>query len=66
VLQYPNGTLLGGYTESNGVLAFAWEGWNITGPWAATGILKGNSLTVNYNDIMQATDFEDAAYTLRP
>jgi len=70
VLQYPTvnggGGYPGRYTESNGVMAFAWEGWNIAGPWAATGTLNGNSLTVNYNSIMQGSDFEDAAYMLRP
>ena len=55
----------GGYTESNGVITFQWEGWNIAGPWGATGTLKDGSLTVQYNPIMQATDFEDAVYGLK-
>ena len=56
----------GGYTVANGVITLAWEGWSAAGPWGATGTLSGNSLTVRYNDIMQLTDFEDAAYVLAP
>jgi len=56
----------GGYTEANGVVTFAWEGWSVAGPWGATGALTGNSLIVHYNDIMQFTDFVDAAYVLAP
>ena len=55
----------GGYTESNGVITFQWEGWSIAGPWGATGTLKDGSLTVQYNLIMQLTDFEDAVYGLK-
>jgi hypothetical protein len=55
----------GGYTESNGVITFQWEGWNIGGPWGATGTLKDSSLTVEYNPIMQGSDFEDAVYGLK-
>ena len=55
----------GGYTESNGVSTFQWEGWSTAGPWGATGTLKEGSLTVQYNLIMQLTDFEDAVYGLK-
>lgn len=67
-LQYSNpnvGGVVGRYTQSNGVISFAWEGWSLAGSWAATGTLTGNSLTVNYNQVMQLTDFVDAAYTLQ-
>jgi hypothetical protein len=50
----------------NGAITLEWEGWSVTGPWGATGTLNANSLTVQYNPIMQATDFEDAAYMLAP
>ncbi len=56
----------GGYTQVNGAITFEWEGWNPYGPWGATGALDGNSLTVQYNSIMQGTDFEDAVYMLAP
>jgi hypothetical protein len=36
------------------------------GPWAATGTLIGDSLTVQYNEIMQYTDVEAALYVLMP
>jgi hypothetical protein len=54
----------GWYTESNGVVTFGWEGWSSAGAWGATGTLKEGSLTVQYNLIMQLTDFEDAVYRL--
>src|SRR5580765_8866549 len=64
VLQYVSlgGEYRGGYTESNGVITFQWEGWSSAGPWGATGTLKDGSLTVQYNLIMQLSDFEDAVY----
>jgi hypothetical protein len=55
----------GGYTESNGVVTFQWEGWSTAGPWGATGTLKDGSLTVQYNLIMGLSDFEDAVYGLK-
>jgi hypothetical protein len=65
VLQYAGiGDYRGGYTEANGVITLEWEGWSVAGPWGATGTLKGDSLTVQYNEIMQLSDFEDAVYTL--
>jgi hypothetical protein len=65
-LQYPSpiGDYRGGYTESNGVITFEWEGWSVAGPWGATGIIKDGQLTVQYNLIMVLTDFEDAVYRL--
>jgi hypothetical protein len=69
VLQYPSlgeGGYRGGYTDANGVITFEWEGWSVVGPWGATGTLKGDSLTVQYNEVMQLTDFESALYVLMP
>jgi hypothetical protein len=69
VLQYPSlgeGGYRGGYTEANGVITFEWEGWSVAGAWGATGTLTGGSLTVQYNEIMQHTDFEAAVYVLMP
>ena len=69
VLQYPSlgeGGYRGGYEDANGVIRFEWEGWSVAGPWGATGTLKGDSLTVQYNQIMQLTDFEDAVYVRIP
>jgi hypothetical protein len=66
VLQYPTLALeyRGRYTEANGVIDFAWEGWSAAGPWGATGTVVGEYLTVQYNQIMQLTDFESAVYGL--
>jgi len=69
VLQYPSlgeGGYRGGYEDTNGVIMFEWEGWSVAGPWGATGTLKADSLTVQYNHIMQLTDFEDAVYVRLP
>jgi hypothetical protein len=69
VLEYPavatDPGYFGAYTEANGAITFAWEGWNIAGPWGATGTLNGDSLAVNFNDTMQGTDFVAAVYTLQ-
>jgi hypothetical protein len=69
VLQYLDaagvaGEYRGAYTEANGVLLFVWEGWSSAGSWGATGTLKDNSLTVQYNEIMHHVDFDDAVYVL--
>jgi hypothetical protein len=56
----------GGYTESNGVITFQWEGGSTAGAWGATGTLHDSSLTVQYNLIMQLSDFDDAVYSPQP
>jgi hypothetical protein len=52
----------GTYTDANGLITFEWEGWSVAGPWAATGSINDDSLTVRYNLIMELSDFEDAVY----
>src|SRR5688572_13463623 len=67
VLQYPSlgeRGYRGRYEDANGAIRFEWEGWSVAGPWGATGTLKGDTLTVQYNEIMHYTDFEDALYVL--
>jgi hypothetical protein len=61
-LQYPSpiGDYRGRYTASNGVITFEWASW---GP--CTGTIKDGLLTVQYNLIMQLSDFEDAVYRLQ-
>src|SRR5215204_4360330 len=67
VLRYDDiGDYRGGYTESNGVITFDWEGWSVAGPWGASATLERTSLTIRFNFIMQMTDFEDAVYALVP
>jgi len=60
------GEYRGRYTEARGVITFEWDGWSVAGPWGASGTLQGDTLTVRYNQIMQLTDFEDAAYLRTP
>jgi len=69
VLQFPSlgeGGYRGGYTDANGVITFEWEGRNVAGSWGASGTLKGDALTVQYNPMMQLSDFEDAVYVRIP
>ena len=67
VLRYDGiGDYRGGFTESNGVMTFDWEGWSVAGSWGASGTLEKTSLTIRFNFIMQMTDFEDAVYVLMP
>ena len=54
----------GRYTDAHGVISFEWVDSSPAGPWGATGILTDDSLTVRYNSIMWASDFEDAVYVL--
>ena len=63
-LQYPSLSgegYRGAYKDANGVIAFEWQGGN---SWSATGILKADSLTVQYGVYMFLSDFEDAVYVL--
>jgi hypothetical protein len=66
VLQYVGLSIeyRGGYTSTNGVIDFKWEGSSSAGSWGATGTLAGDSLTVQYNQIMELSDFENAVYTV--
>ena len=69
-LQYPSlgkgDGYRGEYRDANGVMTFEWEGWSVAGSWGASGILRGDELTVQYNLIMRLTDFEDAVYVRIP
>ena len=73
VLQYPTigeggYGYRGGYQDANGVIMFMFEfnGRRVGDPWDATGTLKGDSLAVQYDEIMRHADFEDAVYVLMP
>jgi hypothetical protein len=71
-LQYPSiaHVYRGAYRNANGVLMFLFDwsaGRSVDEPWVdATGILQGNSLTLQFDDIMQHSDFENAVYVLMP
>jgi hypothetical protein len=63
VLQYSGGPdYRGTYTELDGVLTFAWEGWSMAGPWGATGTITDDSLVVKFNILMMLSDFVDDVY----
>lgn len=54
----------GRYSRSDSVFTFTWEGWSTAGPWGASATLRGDTLDVRYNDIMNHSDFVDGRYTL--
>jgi hypothetical protein len=60
--QYGFFEYLGTYSRADSLVTFHWQGWSSAGPWGADGILRGDSLIVKYNFIMQMTDFEDGVY----
>ena len=52
----------GRFTRVDSRITFQWEGWSTAGPWGAEGTLRGDSLSVKYNLVMQMTDFIDGTY----
>jgi len=52
----------GRYARTDSRITFDWDGWSSAGPWGATGTLSGDILHVEYNDVMQMTDFIDGDY----
>jgi hypothetical protein len=53
---------LGRYSRTDSAITFDFDGWSVVGPWLASGVVAGNSLTVKYNDVMLWSDFEDGVY----
>jgi hypothetical protein len=72
LLQYPpssfgDGRFPGAHRDANGVIMFLFEfqGRAVDDIWDdATGTLKGDSLTIQFQESMQHADFEDAVYVL--
>lgn len=68
--QYGPGLYRGAYRNANAVLTFLFDsstGRRVDEPWDdATGTLEGDSLTIQYKENMQHSDFENAAYVLAP
>ena len=60
--NYPFFEYRGAYREANALITFEWEGWSVAGPWGATGKISDDALAVQYNLIMQLSDFEDGIY----
>ena len=63
----PAFTYSGQYQNANGVLMllFEFQGRSVYDLWDdARGMLKGDSLTIQFQESMQHADFEDAVYVL--
>ena len=56
----------GRYSRADSVLTFAFNGWSVMGPWLARGTLHGDSLIIEYGEIMVLTDFEGGVYVRVP
>jgi hypothetical protein len=52
----------GRYSRADSLIKFDWDGWSSAGPWGAGGTIRGDTLTVKYNDVMIWSDFEDGVY----
>jgi hypothetical protein len=65
-----NGGYRGAYKHEDGVIKFVFEYYANTAaqpPWDdAPGTLEDDSLTVEYEVILQQSDFENAVYRLMP
>jgi hypothetical protein len=56
----------GRYGRADSLITFAFDGSSIAGPWDAIGKLRGDSLSVAYNELMQHSDFLDGVYVRAP
>ena len=56
----------GRFTKADSRLTFDWDGWSTAGPWGANASVRGDSLDVEYNLVMQLTDFIDGVYVRVP
>ena len=56
----------GEYAQVDSLIDFAFDGWSTAGPWEATGTLRGDSLIVEYNDVMWWSDFINGTYVRSP
>lgn len=54
-----------GYTvRADSLIQFGFNGTNTAAGWTAKATVRGDSLIVEYNDVMEAAGFEDGAYVL--
>lgn len=76
-LQYAreNGAVPGGpssfaytgeFSRADSVLKFDFAASNTAGAWTATAVVRGDSLSVEFNVVMQFADFEDGLYVHTP
>jgi hypothetical protein len=70
VVVFADGSSSGGwsgrYERADSVIVFHYNAWSAAGELGARGTLRGDTLLVRYNDIMQLTDFEDGVYVRAP
>lgn len=52
----------GRFSRADSALKLEFAASNTAGPWTATAVLRGDSLSVEYGDIMRLADFEDGVY----
>jgi hypothetical protein len=55
----------GRYTRADSVLVFRYNAWSAAGELTARGIVRGDTLLLEYNTIMMLMGFEDGVY-VRP
>jgi hypothetical protein len=55
----------GRYTRADSVLVFRYNAWSAAGELTARGIVRGDTLVLRYDGIMQMMDFQDGVY-VRP
>jgi hypothetical protein len=54
----------GHFVRTNAGIKLNFDGWNVVGPWEASGIMNADALTVTYNSSMSLSDFIDGVYVL--
>ena len=50
----------GRYTKSDSLITL-----EFSPPWGAEAVIRGDTMVVRYNDVMQHSDFVDGVYVLR-
>lgn len=55
-------TYTGRYSQADSLITFSWDGTYAGAPWASTGTLRGDILTIRYNMNMVMSDFIDGDY----
>lgn len=70
ILIFPNGEMYGAwsgrYERADSVLIFHFQGPSPAGELTARGTLRGDTLLLRYDELMQMTDFEDGVYVRDP
>lgn len=56
----------GRFSRADSVVKFEFAASNTAGAWTATAVVHGDSLSVEFNVVMQLADFEDGLYVHAP